>query len=151
MFDPRFPLSRRERKLLARLQAKLSADVEVLAAVRLIRGPRPGTEALVPILDVFVEVFVVVLVLLGVMDTRMNFILATTVDQAFLFRSTWSGRQVELEKSIHFSEVGEINDTVGDPFIELSGERYWISGFGDQVYRLRRIIGAHKTRDRGND
>jgi hypothetical protein len=151
MFDPRFPLSRGERRLFARLQATLSPDVEVLAAVGLMRGPRPGTETIVPILGVFIDLWVGVLVLLGVMEKRKHYILAATADQAILFRSTWSGRPTEREKTLEFSEVGEINDTVGDVFIELSGEPYWISGFGDQVYRLRRVMGAYRSRHRASD
>jgi hypothetical protein len=151
MFDPRFPLSRGERKLFARLQGKLPPDVEVLAAVGLARGPRPGTEALVPFVGVFIDLFVAVLVVLGVTNTRKHYILAATADQAILFRSSWTRRPAEREKVLEFSEVGQINDTVGDPFIELSGERYWISGFSNQVFRLRRVIGAHRSRQRAND
>jgi hypothetical protein len=50
---------------------------------------------------------------------------------------------VKVAEDLELSEIGEINDAIGDSFIEICGQRYWISGFGDQLYRLRRVIAAH--------
>jgi hypothetical protein len=58
----------------------------------------------------------------------------------------WSPVSVEVAEDLELSDIGEINDAIGDSFIEIGGQRYWISSFGDQVYRLRRVIAAHGSR-----
>lgn len=133
-----------------RLQAKLPPDEEVLAAVALMRGPRPGSEVYWPIAGVLADLWIGLLVALGVSKVRRYYVLAATADRAILFRASWIGRPTDVEEVVDFSRIGEINDAVGDAFIEVGAHRYWISGFGDQVYRLRRVMAAHAMRPRND-
>lgn len=143
MFDARFPPDRATRKLFGRLQAELSPDEQVMAAVALVRGPRPGSEAALPIVGALLGLWAFALAALGLAKYRRHYILAATVERAILFRSTWLGRPTEVAENLSLSEIGTINDATGDLYVEVAGERYWISGFVDQLYRLRRVIAAH--------
>ncbi|MEO1056026.1 MAG: hypothetical protein AAFY28_03850 [Actinomycetota bacterium] len=147
MFDERFPLSKQTVRLFGQLEAKLPSRDKVLAAVGLSKGPPPGVEgAALPLIGAMIDLWVGILVAFGISKVRRRYVLAVTADRVVLFGASCSGKPVSVEASFDFNEISEISDTVGDPFIDLDGESYWINDFGDQVYRLRRVMSRHGTR-----
>jgi hypothetical protein len=144
--DDRFPLSRSERLLQQRVQAHLPPDEQVLAAIQILTGPRPGMEGCMAPLAVF-DLVLAVLSIFGLAVSRKNFTLAITDKRGVLFRDNWIGRPATIAATFsNLDDIGPLNDTDGDPFVMLSGEKFWMYGaWSSQLYRIRKIKQARKS------
>ena len=146
MTHDRFPLSRSERRLQQQVQAKLHADEQVLAAIKILTGPRPGMEGCMIPIAVF-DLALAVLSLFGLAASRKNFTLAITSNRGVLFRDDWMGRPAKISATFsNLDDIGPLNDTVGDPFVMLSGQKFWMYGaWSSQLYRIRKLKQARTS------
>lgn len=136
----RFPLPRFERRLQERVQTKLPQAERVLAAIKVFTGPRAGVEGcLIPFAVLGLPIFL--LSVLGVGASRKNFTLAITDKRGVLFRDDWIGRPTRIIATFSsLDDIGPLNDTDGDPFVVLGGEKFWTGGeWSGQLYRIRKI------------
>jgi hypothetical protein len=125
----------------------LPFDGEVVAAVGLFRGPRPGLEAWLSPCGGVVGGAIGGIVAVGVLSgRRQHAVLVATADRAALVSTSARGRPREVERIVEFEQITEISDAIGDPYIDVAGVRYWLADDGLQVFRLRRAMSVHAAR-----
>ncbi len=141
MAQNRFPLGRTEQKLQDRVQALLGEGEQVEAAVIAFTGPRAGVEVLLAPLIGLLSLFTNV--------CRRFTTIAITNEGVVLLETTGLRRPVRVRaRFATLDALGPINDTVGDPWIQVDGTRYWTEGiWSPQLYVIRQLQrGTSSTR-----
>lgn len=122
-----------ERRLYERIRPLLPNDEEIKAAIVVFTGPGPGWGALGP----FIGVVGALLVFRG----RKFFTIAITNRGVVQFKNSSGRKPAELIARLDLTDLGPLNDTDGDPWVELAGRRYWMEGMWSiELMKMRRLL-----------
>ena len=134
-----------ERRLQARVRALLPDGDEILAAIPVLTGPRPGSEVLAVLLaplGLVASLFGVALV-----ARRRYFTIAVTGRSVLLIENRSPMRPKRVVERAEYAALGPFNEATGDLSVNFNGSRYWMTGNATFVTpRIRRLLAAGGSR-----
>ncbi|HKY76257.1 MAG TPA: hypothetical protein VJS45_08965 [Acidimicrobiia bacterium] len=126
------PLNRTERRLYQRLEKVLPGGEVIRGAVVAFIGPRPGWEGLGSVFGA--------LGILFVRGKRKRSAIAVTDQGVVRVPLTPGGKPGGVADRYSLSELGPIEHTGLELWLELAGQRYWVEGvYGNELLKMRRL------------